>query len=56
MLSFMVTNTGRTIEIVCNDQGMQILMRALEKIRPDGGHIHLRTPSNGGRELSERDP
>ena len=54
MLSFHIINSGR-IQIHCDDEGMTTLIGALEKIRPDGGHVHLRTPSNGGRELDEED-
>jgi len=32
------------------------LIGALEKLRSTADHIHLRTPSNGGRELSEQTP
>jgi hypothetical protein len=32
-------------------------MRVLEKVRThDGGHIHMLTPSNRGKELSEATP
>ena len=56
MLSFQVINAGRGIEIHCDDQGMATLVKALERIRPNGGHAHLLTPSNGGRELDEKTP
>jgi hypothetical protein len=56
MLSFQIINEGRGIQIGCDEQGMATLIGALEKIRPTGGHVHLRTPSNGGRELSEQTP
>jgi hypothetical protein len=56
MLSFQIINSGRGIQICCDNQGMATLIGALEKIRPTGGHVHLCTPSNGGRELSEQTP
>jgi hypothetical protein len=56
MLSFQLANEGREIQIECDEQGMNTLIGALEKIRYKGGHVHLRTPSNGGRELSEKTP
>ena len=56
MLSFHMTNEGRELQVYCDDEGMATLIGALEKIRPTGGHVHLRTPSNGGRELSEKNP
>jgi hypothetical protein len=54
MLSFQVVNSGREIQIACDEQGMTTLIGALERIRHTGGHVHLRAPSNGGRELSEK--
>lgn len=56
MLFFQIINQGRGIQIGCDDQGMAALISALEKIRPAGGHVHLRTPSNGGRALNEKTP
>ena len=56
MLSFHIINSGRGVQIDCDDEGMATLIGALEKIKPDGGHVHLLTPSNGGRELSEESP
>lgn len=56
MLSFELANAGRAIEISCDEQGMAALIKALEKVRSDGDHVHLLTPSNGGRELSEKNP
>lgn len=55
MLSFQIV-TPNEIQIHCDDSGMATLIGALEKIRPDGGHVHLLTPSNGGRELDEQTP
>lgn len=54
MLSFQIINSGRGIQIDCDDQGMATLIGALERIRPTGGHVHLCTPSNGGHELNEK--
>jgi hypothetical protein len=53
MLSFHVINEGRGIQVNCDKQGMATLTRALEKAQ-HAGHVHLLTPSNGGRELSEQ--
>jgi hypothetical protein len=44
------------LEINCDEKGMAVLIKALESVRADGDHIHLLTPSNGGRELDEIDP
>ena len=59
MLSFDITQEGRAIQICCDEKGTAILIRALEKLRADGGHVHLLTPGSGayrGLELSAKDP
>jgi hypothetical protein len=56
MLSFLVTNSGQGIQIDCDQQGLAALIGALEKLRNTADHIHLRTPANGGRELSDQTP
>lgn len=59
MLGFQLADEGRAIQIYCDEEGMAVLIRALEKLRADGGHVHLRTRSDGasrGFELSEKDP
>jgi len=56
ILSFEIINSGRSIQIDCDRQGLEILIGALEKLRSTASHIHLRTPSNGGHELSEQTP
>ena len=56
MLAFQIINSGKTIQINCDDQGMATLISALQKIRPSGGHVHLRGPSSGGSDLSEKTP
>lgn len=56
MLSFELTNEGRGIQAYCDEQGLATLIRALEKLRSTRGHMHLCTPANGGRDLSEKNP
>ncbi len=56
MLSFELTNEGRGILIYCDEDGMTTFVAALERLRSHGDHIHLLTRSNGGRELSEKNP
>jgi hypothetical protein len=56
MLSFELANEGRAVEISCDEQGMTALIKALERVRAQGDHIHLCTPSNGGRDLDEKNP
>ena len=56
MLSFQITNSGREIQIYCDEAGITILIDSLNRLRSSPGHIHLLTPSNGGRELNEQTP
>lgn len=56
MLSFQLINQGQGIQVNCDEQGMTTLLDALKKVQPTGGHIHLRTPANGGKELDEKTP
>jgi hypothetical protein len=59
MLSFELANEGREIQICCDEEGMAILIRALNKVRAEGDHVHLLTPECGayrGLELSGKNP
>lgn len=56
MLSFLIANDGKEIQIICDGKGAGTLVSAVEKIRHTGGHVHLRSPGAGGRELSEKTP
>lgn len=56
MLSFQMVNSGRAVQVYCDEKGMRDLIAALEKIKSSGGHAHLCSPSNGGRELDEKTP
>lgn len=44
MLSFEVTNSGRTIQIMIDREGLAILYRNLEALKTSG-HVHLRCPT-----------
>jgi len=55
MLSFQIINQGRGIQIYFYDEGKATLIDALDKVET-AGHLHLLTPANGGRELSEKTP
>lgn len=42
------------LDIVCDDEGIELLMDRLRKLRDGGGgHTHLMTPSWAGDELTE---
>jgi hypothetical protein len=51
MLSFEVTNSGRTIQITIDREGLVILQQKLTDLKTTG-HVHLR----GGRELNNVTP
>jgi hypothetical protein len=54
MLSFQVINNENTVQICCDHKGMATLLEKLAARDPN--HIHLRSQSSGGNELSETCP
>jgi hypothetical protein len=58
MLSFQVVREGRTIQICCDDQGVDALIAVLKKLRGSGSHVHLSAQSTGPgtATLSDQDP
>jgi hypothetical protein len=52
MLSFEITRSGKTIEIICDQQGLDLLITTLGTLRNTADHIHLCAP----RELSNVTP
>ena len=55
MLNFEITESGKTIEIHVDREGLSILQRALISLMTMG-HVHLRSPQGGGTELNELTP
>ena len=57
MISFSIVPRAnrQAIQICCDEPGLATLIDALGRLR-ERGHIHLRTPANGGHELSETTP
>jgi len=55
MLSFEVIESGKTIQICADDEGLSLLRKALERVTGPG-HLHLRTVANGGKELNDTNP
>lgn len=56
---FSLRMKGERFKSTAMKKGWPFLIRALEKLPADGGHVHLRTRSDGasrGFELSEKDP
>jgi len=41
------------LDIVCDDEGIDLLLDKLRKLKRTGGHAHLMTPSWAGDELTE---
>lgn len=57
MLSFQVTNAGKSIQVDCDREGLGRLISVLEKVKAgELGHVHLRAPSAGGHVLSDKTP
>lgn len=56
MLSFQLINHGQGIQVNCDEHGVSTLLEALKRVQPVGGHVHLRTPANGGKELDDKSP
>jgi hypothetical protein len=42
-----------SIEIFCDREGLELLMRKLSVLAEKGGHVHLMTPAWSGNELTE---
>jgi hypothetical protein len=55
MLCFEITDSGKTIQIHIDRDGLSILQRALDGLKTYS-HIHLRSPPNGGKELNDITP
>lgn len=55
MLSFEIMKSGKTIQIHIDREGLSVLTRALNDLKAFG-HIHLRSPPSGGRDLNEVTP
>lgn len=52
MLCFEITSDG--IQIDCDQEGMEIIIKAFERVKADGDHIHLRSSAYGGTDLSDK--
>jgi hypothetical protein len=57
MLSFQIveSSSSQLIQIDCDDAGLATLIEALKRV-PKNGHVHLCSPSCGGKELSDATP
>lgn len=53
MLTVESNETAQAIEIFCDSDGLETLVRKLEILRAKGGHVHLMTPAWAGDELTE---
>jgi hypothetical protein len=56
MLSFEIVHQDTAIRISCDEEGMGNLIKALERVRADGDHIHLRMPADSSRNSNEKNP
>lgn len=57
MLSFEVVGAGDTVQIWCDDDGLDALLACLVSLKERGReHVHLRAPAAGGSELDAETP
>lgn len=55
MISFQVLSAG-SIQICCDDEGIDTLVAVLRRLRGSGSHVHLLAPSKGGKDLDDKNP
>jgi hypothetical protein len=53
VLTIEYQNEAEELDIVCDLSGLELFISHLQKLKRDGGHIHLMTPSWAGDELTE---
>jgi hypothetical protein len=55
LITFEIDQSCETLEIHLNDEGLDELVRRVERLRSssESGHDHLLTPAWGGTELTE---
>lgn len=53
-LSFTSVADGAAIQVYCDEEGLNGLIANLEE--REAGHVHLRSPSNGGTVLNDQTP
>ena len=53
MLTFEYEEEHGTLEIVCDEEGRDLLRRYIDWLKLPGDHEHLMTPSWSGSELTE---
>jgi hypothetical protein len=57
MLSFQIVNSGKEIQVYCDEDGLDLLISKLVYMKnKDVGHIHLCSPSAGGKVLNDKTP
>lgn len=52
MLSFVLKNDGKTLEVDADDSGLKFLISKLQELIGTSSHIHLNAP----RDISGKDP
>jgi hypothetical protein len=53
VLSVEYLETDEELVVCCDSQGLDLLIAYLQRLKNDGGHTHLMTPSWAGDELTE---
>ncbi len=52
-MTLTVEYADEVVELFADRDGLDVLIRALQRLRERGGHDHLMTPSWAGQELTE---
>lgn len=53
LLTVEYDSKAESVEIYCDREGLELLIRKLNMLAQNGGHTHLMTPSWAGNELTE---
>jgi len=57
MLSFQIVDSGKAIQVFCDDDGLDLLISKLINMKNENmGHMHLRAPSAGGDVINDKTP
>ena len=54
MLTIERNDKAESVEIFCDDEGLDALLKQLHILKSTGGHVHLMTPSWAGQDLTEK--
>lgn len=53
MLTVELNEAKEALEIYCDEEGLDLLLKKLQSLRSRGGHVHFMSSSWAGEELDE---